>query len=97
MLLDKPVNSIYHGKWQYIIVIVVVVIELSRGHKILKVEAIVIPIFQMRSWRSSMVSRLTHRLVSYAALFITGLSFLAFELNVSQNVFSGKLFSQTAP
>lgn len=46
-LSDKPINSVYHGKWQYlvILVVVVIVIELASGHKILKVEAMIIPIF----------------------------------------------------
>lgn len=40
---DKPINSVYHGKWQYlvILVVVVIVIELSSGHKILRVEAMI--------------------------------------------------------
>lgn len=45
-VLDKPINSVYHGKRQYLAVVMVIVIELSSGHRILKVEAIIIPIFQ---------------------------------------------------
>lgn len=65
-LLGKPINSAYHGKGEYLIVriVVVIVTELSGGRKISKIEAIIIPIFQMRKFRSSMVRRFAQNLMT---------------------------------
>lgn len=78
-------------KYLVALLAVVILTELSSGHKILKVEAIIIPIFQMRGLWSSMVRTPVHGLMtSYAAVFNSGLSFWASEWSISQNVFFGK-------
>lgn len=66
-MLDKPMSSVYQGKQQYLVVVLVVVVmvvKLPSGHKILKVEAIIAPIFQMGTLRSRGVKTLTYHLVT---------------------------------